>query len=98
MTKKNRTCPNFSGFSAIMPIPAAPIPCWALPVPISPPAMAIAAAIASSGLVNEALLDGAEGAAEASEELNKTKIPIVKAAAILIADNFHLLICMSNMV
>ncbi len=51
ITKKNRTCPNFSGFSAIIPMPAAPIPCCAFPVPIRPPAIAIAAAIANKGFV-----------------------------------------------
>jgi hypothetical protein len=34
-------------------MPAAPIPCCALPVPIKPPAIAIAAAIASNGFVND---------------------------------------------
>ena len=57
MTKKNRTCPNFSGFSAIIPIPAAPIPCCAFPVPIRPPAIAIAAAIANNGFVSALVLD-----------------------------------------
>ena len=57
MTKKNSTCPNFSGFSAIIPIPAAPIPCCALPVPIRPPAIAIAAAIANSGFVSPLLVE-----------------------------------------
>ena len=52
ITKKNKTWPNFSGFSAIMPIPAAPIPCCALPVPIRPPAIAIAAASAKIGYDN----------------------------------------------
>ena len=52
MTKKNNTCPNFSGFSAIIPIPAAPIPCCALPVPMRPPAIAIAAAKAKIGFDN----------------------------------------------
>ena len=54
ITKKNRTWPNFSGFSAIMPIPAAPIPCCSLPVPIYPPAIAIAAANDNIGFVRSA--------------------------------------------
>ena len=62
MTKKKRTCPNFSGFSAIIPIPAAPIPCCAFPVPIRPPAIAIAAAIANNGFVSPSL-EEVEGSA-----------------------------------
>ena len=65
MTKKKSTCPNFSGFSAIIPIPAAPIPCCALPVPIRPPAIAIAAAIANNGFVSPSFAEVEGSAANA---------------------------------
>src|SRR5208282_15943 len=44
ITKKKSTWPNFSRFSAMIPMPAAPIPDWAMPVPMSPPAIAMPAA------------------------------------------------------
>ncbi|SMH71975.1 protein of unknown function [Candidatus Nitrosotalea okcheonensis] len=88
ITKKNSTWPNFSGFSAIIPIPAAPIPCCALPVPIRPPAIAIAAAIAKSGLVNPLVVE-LSAAANAGVVDTKVDSAIVNPAAITKIDNFE---------
>ncbi len=58
-----------------MPIPAAPIPCCAFPVPIKPPAIAMAAAIANIGFDKSAPPDEASSAANAEGETNnKTAI------------------------
>ena len=70
ITKKNSTWPNFSGFSAIIPIPAAPIPCCAFPVPINPPAIAMAAAIANIGFVKSDPPDMPSSEANAEGETN----------------------------
>lgn len=88
MTKKKSTCPNFSGFSAIIPIPAAPIPCCALPVPIRPPAIAIAAAIANNGFVNPSLEEVDVSWANACVEDN-VKPAIANPVIIAIIDNFE---------
>ena len=86
MTKKNNTWPNFSGFSAIIPMPAAPIPCCALPVPIRPPAMAIAAAIASKGFVKDEEVELGV-CAKACDQVSE-KSAIARAATSAVADNF----------
>ena len=76
ITKKNSTWPNFSGFSAIIPIPAAPIPCYAFPVPIRPPAIAIAAAIANIGFAKSEPPDELSPAANAEGETNNKSAKI----------------------
>jgi hypothetical protein len=70
----------------MIPIPAAPIPCCALPVPIKPPAIAIAAAIANKGFVKPALV--AADCANAGVVKN-VESAIVKPAIIMIEDNFE---------
>jgi len=88
MTKKKSTCPNFSGFSAIIPIPAAPIPCCALPVPIRPPAIAIAAAIANNGFVSPSFaeVEGSAANAWVDDNVNPAR---TNPAIIAIRDNFE---------
>lgn len=70
-----------------MPIPAAPIPCCALPVPIKPPAIAIAAAIANKGFVR-AELDEVVGVCANAFEEAKDSNAIANAATSATADNF----------
>jgi len=53
-----------------MPIPAAPIPCCAFPVPIKPPAIAMAAAIANIGFAKSEPPDELSSAANAGGEMN----------------------------
>ena len=67
-------------------MPAAPIPCCALPVPIKPPAIAIAAAIASSGFVNDASPAEASCAYTLAEKIDE--IVTTNAVIIAIVKNF----------
>ena len=65
-----------------MPIPAAPIPDCALPVPMSPPAIAIEAAKAKIGLANAESLDFSSAANAGRGEMNvkaSKKTPVIIA-------------------
>ncbi len=64
-----------------MPIPAAPIPDCALPVPMSPPAIAIAAAKAKIGLANGESL----GSSAANAGMGEMNVKASKKTPVIIA-------------